>query len=319
MSEQLWAPIVAALVVSVMGAVLSVFVVLKRLAFIGQGVSHAAFGGVGIALLLGLHGVTAAGQVGQMAVVVAFSVAAALYIAALTRAQKGRTDTAIGVVLSASMALGFVLFAINESRHEHPEPAMVQAEHDHDHDHDHAGHDHGGGGASGHSDEHHVIEEILFGNILETDWPRAGTAVVVAVGLIAAVWWMRRKLIFWAFDEPVCDAFGVNGQRMTNVLLVVLAIAVVMSMQVVGVILAAAVLVLPGAAALNLSSNLRGVFAWSVVVALVGCVVGLWVGLASGYPTGPCIVLAQTGCYLLSRATQSTLVRRAGLAGIPSA
>lgn len=271
--------IVAALAISMMGGAMSVFVVLKRLAFIGQGISHAAFGGVGIALVLGIHGATTAGAIGQIGVVVAFSVLAALWIAAITRSQEGRTDTAIGVVLSASMALGFVLFSVAESGH----------------DHDAHGH-----ATEGHEDQHHLIEEILFGNVLNTDWPKAVIAVVVGLGLILLTWLLRRRLIFWAFDEPVADAFGINSKRLTNVFMVMLALSVVMAMQIAGVVLAAAMLVLPGAAALNLSAKLRSVFIFSLVISLVGAGIGLMIGIQGEYPIGPMVVLVQSVIYLVS-------------------
>lgn len=275
--------IVAALVISILGAALSVFVVLKRLAFIGQGVSHAAFGGVGIALVLGVHG-----AIGQLGIVVAFSVLAALWIAAISRSQRGRTDTAIGVVLSASMALGFVLFTVAESGHEHDEQ----------------GHAHGE-----HADGHHLIEEILFGNILDTSWTNAWVAVAVSAGIGATLWFTRRKLVFWAFDEPVCDAYGVSSRRMTDLFLVLLALTVVMSMQIAGVVLAAAMLVLPGAGALNLSAKLSTVFVYAFLIAIVGAIAGLFAGLEGGYPVGPSIVLAQSVLYLASLLVRVCLVR----------
>lgn len=271
--------IAAALAVSIMGGALSIFVVLKRLAFIGQGISHAAFGGVGIALVLGVHGTTTPGAIGQLSIVVAFSILAALWIAALSRSHKGRTDTAIGVVLSASMALGFVLFTIAESGHAH----------------DAQGH-----AAHGHEDEHHLIEEILFGNILNTTTTKSTIAVITAAAILLYLWSSRRKLIFWAFDEPVIDAFGLSSSRITNTVLAVLAIAIVMSMQVAGVVLAAAILVLPGAAALNLTAKLRPAFIYAIVIGLLGALVGLQIGLNTSYPIGPTIVLAQSMIYLIT-------------------
>lgn len=279
---------VAAIMISLLGAVLSIFVVLKRLAFIGQGVSHAAFGGVGIALVLGVTGASLGGQAVQTMIVLAFSVMAALIIAALGRKEKGRVDTAIGIVLSCSMALGFVLFTISESRHAHD-------------DHGHA--------VAGHQDEHHVIEEILFGNILATDWTRVLIAAGGAILIMTLVWWNRRSFVFWCFDEPTVDAFGVRSQRTGNLLLVLLALAVVLSMQVVGVILAAAVLVLPAATAMQLSSNLRVVILWSLATALFGAIVGFWIGVSSEMPVGPSIVLAQSACYLIAMMTRAATVR----------
>ncbi len=271
--------IAAALAIATMGGALSIFVVLKRLAFIGQGISHAAFGGVGIALVLGVNGATTPGAIGQLSIVVAFSILAALWIAALSRSHKGRTDTAIGVVLSASMALGFVLFTIAESKHDHDE-------------HGHAAH--------GHEDEHHIIEEILFGNILNTTATKSTIAVVTAAAILLYLWSSRRKLIFWAFDEPVIDAFGHSSSRITNTFLSVLAIAIVMSMQVAGVVLAAAILVLPGAAALNLTAKLRPAFIYAIAFGVLGALIGLQIGLNTSYPIGPTIVLAQSAMYLVT-------------------
>ncbi len=278
----------AALVVATIGAPLSVFVVLKRLAFIGQGVSHAAFGGVGVALVLGVAGATAASGLAQLAIVLAFSIGAALLISALGRTQRGRLDTAIGIVLSASMALGFVLFTIAESRH----------------DHDEHGHAHGA-----HADEHHVIEEILFGNILNASWNAVWATIAGALLILTLLWWARHKIIFWCFDEPVCSAYGVRSVRAGNLLLVLLSIAVVLSMQVVGVILAGAVLVLPGAAALHLSSKLRSVMAWSIGIGIVGTLIGFAIGVQTQWPIGPSIVLAYAGAYLVALGTNTATAR----------
>jgi len=276
--------ILAALVISIMGGALSVFVVLKRLAFIGQGISHAAFGGVGIALVLGVHGATTMGTIGQLSIVVAFSIAAALWIAALSRSHQGRIDTAIGVVLSASMALGFVLFTLAESKHDHD-------------DHGHAAH--------GHEDQHHLIEDILFGNILATDWTKAAIASTVAAVILFVTWFNRRRFIFWAFDQPVTDAYGQSSKRTTNTFLVLLALAVVMAMQIAGVVLAAAMLVLPGAAALNLSSKLRPVFIYSILIGTTGAALGMTIGINAGYPAGPAIVLTQSIVYLITLITKT--------------
>jgi len=271
--------ILAALVISIMGGALSIFVVLKRLAFIGQGISHTAFGGVGIALILGIHSTTTAGTVGQLAIVTAFSIAAALGIAALSRSRNDRattnTDTAIGVVLSASMALGFILFTLAESKH----------------DHDHAGN-------ASHQDGHHLIEEILFGNILTTTPTKATIAIALAAIILAYTWCSRRKLIFWAFDDSVVDAFGLNSKALTNTFLVTLALAIVMAMQIAGVVLAAAMLVLPGAAALNLTAKLKPAFILSIIIATTGAALGLLIGIKADFPAGPAIVLAQSIIYL---------------------
>ena len=92
-------------------AVLSPLVVLKRLSFVGQGVSHSAFGGVGVAAVLGA---LAAGQTSVVGfcVIGAFCIAAALGMALVGDRRGLALDTAIGVFLAASMALGIVLLHV---------------------------------------------------------------------------------------------------------------------------------------------------------------------------------------------------------------
>jgi zinc transport system permease protein len=85
-------------------AVLGVFVVLRRMAFIGVGISHAALGGVAIGLVLGFPPLAAAAL---------FSVAVAWVIGWITRKGEVSEDTAIGVFFPTAMALGVALISLN--------------------------------------------------------------------------------------------------------------------------------------------------------------------------------------------------------------
>jgi zinc transport system permease protein len=87
-------------------AVLAVFVVLRRMAFIGVGISHAALGGVALGLLASLPPVAAAG---------AFSVVVAWVIGWITRKGEVSADTAIGVFFPTAMALGVALISLSQT------------------------------------------------------------------------------------------------------------------------------------------------------------------------------------------------------------
>jgi zinc transport system permease protein len=93
-------------VLGVTCALLGVFVVLRRMAFIGVGISHAALGGVAIGLLAGLPPVAAAG---------AFSVLVAWVIGWITRRGEVSEDTAIGVFFPTAMALGVALISLSQT------------------------------------------------------------------------------------------------------------------------------------------------------------------------------------------------------------
>ncbi len=262
-----WPAVVVGLLVSVLCAVLSPLVVLRRMSFIGQGVSHAAFAGVGLAMVFGL-GAGQAGDWGVVAVVALTCVAAAIGIAALSDRKGLNADTAIGIVLVSAMALGFVLI-------QHASEAMRAR-----------------GETPGFG-----VESVLFGSVLGVRWGDAVAAgVVVAVELVL-LWWHRRRLLFWAFDSVGAAAAGVRVGATRTLLLVLLALAIVVTMRLAGVVLATALLVLPGATALRCSTRLWPVFAISAAAGLAGVAIGLVVSFELDWQPGPAIVLTQVVLY----------------------
>lgn len=94
--------VVASLLLSLVSAVAGFFVVLKRLSFIGAGISHSAFGGVALGLVLGINPLSTAGI---------FALAVALFLAWISRRGALSEDTAIGIFFSGAMALGIALLS----------------------------------------------------------------------------------------------------------------------------------------------------------------------------------------------------------------
>lgn len=97
--------VLASLLLSLVSAVAGFFVVLKRLSFIGAGISHSAFGGVALGLVLGLNPLGTAGV---------FALAVALFLAWISRRGALSEDTAIGIFFSGAMALGIALLSIGQ-------------------------------------------------------------------------------------------------------------------------------------------------------------------------------------------------------------
>ncbi len=280
MSELFWPAVVVGLLVALLCAVLSPLVVLKRMSFIGQGVSHAAFGGVGLAMVRGL-GAGSAGDWQVSAVVGLSGVAAALGISWLSDRQGVNADTAIGIVLVTAMAVGFLLI-------EHAEGAMRAR-----------------GQVPGFG-----VESVLFGSVLGAQWSDAKIAGVVVAGELLILWWFRRGLVFWAFDEVGAASCGVRAGAARAMLLVLLALAIVVTMRLTGVVLTTALLVLPGATALRCSVRFWPVVGLSAVLGVVGVTVGFVVSFEMDWQPGPAIVLSQVGMYVGVRAFAS--LRRQG-------
>ncbi|MBX3351868.1 MAG: metal ABC transporter permease [Phycisphaeraceae bacterium] len=262
-SAGLFAPgVVAGLAIAGLCAALSVFVVIKRMAFIGQGVSHAAFGGVGLAAFLGL------GAAATFGATAAFCVASAIGVAYLSRNRETRADTIIGIFLVASMALGAMLLAL---RARNP-----------------------GAGAPP------SWEGLLFGSIITVSRADAAIACAVAAASLGVVWCTRRRLLFWAFDETGAQSAGVRTGAVRVLMLTLLAVAIVTAMKLAGVILATALLVLPGAIALRLSRRLGAVFVVSGVAAVLGVALGLVLSFELDLPPGASIVGVLTLLYAAS-------------------
>jgi len=261
-----WPGVLVGLIIAVSTACLSVLTVLKRMAFIGQGVSHAAFGGVGVAAVLGLvGGASATGSVLQFVVVFGFCFVAALVMGSLGRGSPTGDghgpDTAIGIVLVASMAVGAILARASR--------ANV------------------------------AWESFLFGDILAVGWTDVGIAAGSGAVIVATLVLVRRPLLFHTFDPAAAAAWGVRGDALDRVLMLVLALAVVTAMKLAGVVLATALLVLPGASALRLSRRALPVILLAHGLALAGVVMGIVISFEADIPTGPAIVCVLAAVFAL--------------------
>ncbi len=254
-------------------ALLSVLVVLKRMAFIGQGISHAALGGVGIAAVLGIMD-----GPWYFLIVGAVCVLAALLVGWMQDRKAIASDTAIGIVLVASMALGVTLLSIAEG--------AAEAAHDHAHAHE---------SASGHE-----WEELLFGSLTDVGMFDAIVAGVLLLITLALALRFGRAILFWAFDERSACAFGAPTGAVQVGLMIALAATILASMKLVGVILATALLVLPGACALRLANQLPAVLTISIGTSLLALAVGLASAAAFTIPVGGAVVLALVVCYTLT-------------------
>ena len=178
-----------------------VYVVLKGMSYIGHGLSHAIFGGFAASTLLGVNFLLGAG---------AWGVASALMINGVTRRRLLGSDAAIGVITTASFALGLALFAFFD----------------------------GEGGS---------FDAALFGSILGVGTQDV-IAIAVVCALAAALIFLRyRALLFTTFDPEVAEVSGVNTARMDALLMLVLAGCILATMKILGVTRIAAALVTPPA------------------------------------------------------------------------
>lgn len=262
--------VVIAAAIAIACAVLSVFVVSRRWAFIGEGISHSGFGGAGTAWLLALAfpGVFDRAWMPYAGVIV-FSLGTALAIGYLTRRGRVDSDTAIGIFLVASLAWGFLAATLYAQQTHGREPVGWRT--------------------------------FLFGQMEAMSWSFAATTVLACAAVVATVAFLGKEILAYSFDPDLAEAAGVPVRFVHYLLMVLLALTIVLGAQVAGNVLVAALLVLPGATAMQLSRRLRTVLTASVLVGLGGALAGLAVRARwPAVPTGPAIVLVLFALFVAS-------------------
>lgn len=268
-------PLIAGMILVAACSLVSVLVILKRLAFIGQGISHAGFGGVGLAAFLA-YGVRGSGTgfdaIASDLIVFLFCVATGMGIAILSRRKSVKIDTAIGILLVAAMAIGVLLEQIRWLLVDQPWYQSLIA------------------GRNLTSINWHAV---LFGSILDVTMRDMWSAIGVSMVIILILGFLFKEIAFYSFDERVSEVFGVPSGFIHYLVLIIMAVMVVFTMKLAGIILVNAFLVIPGATATLLSRRLRRVLVISLVVGQVGMVAGFVLSFELGgeLPVGPIVVL----------------------------
>jgi ABC-type Mn2+/Zn2+ transport system permease subunit len=240
-----------------------VYVVQRGMSYIGHGLSHAIFGGFAASALLGVNFLLGAGVWG---------VASALTISGVTRKRKIGADAAIGVITTASFALGLALFALF-----------------------------GGSGRS--------FDAALFGSILGVSTQDVLVVGAVALGAVAVIFLCYRPLLFTTFDPEVAEASGVNVARIDALLMVVLAATILATMQVLGVTLVAASVVIPAVVARMLTDSFARMLLLATLIGGTCGAVGMNLSYQIDVQSGPTIVL--TGAALFTVVLAVTSLRGA--------
>jgi zinc transport system permease protein len=240
------------IVVSLLSGLVSVFVVLRKMSFIGAGISHAAFAGVAIGFFTGINPTVTA---------IIYSIAIALGIELVSRRGKVSEDASIGIFFAASMALGIVLISLSK--------------------------------------EYNIdLFGYLFGNILAITQEEVFLSLIVAVLVIVIIILFLKEIFITTYNEEIARVSGISVRAINTIFLVVLAVSIVISMKIVGIILVSALLVIPGATAQLFARNLSSMIAVSCGVAVLSTILGLVLSYEFDLAPGGSIVLTATVIFL---------------------
>jgi zinc transport system permease protein len=131
----------------------------------------------------------------------------------------------------------------------------------------------------------------LFGSILTVSWQGLGAIALVVAAVVAVLARLGRRLIFAAFDPDGAHAAGVDVSRLLTLHHVLLALTIIASISVVGIVLVNALLVIPAATAKLLARSLGQMFTLAPLLGIGSVLGGLVVSSWVDVPSGPAIVL----------------------------
>lgn len=195
--------------------------------------------------------------------IVCFSLGVALAVLWLKENTELFTDTILAVVLSGTVSFGIILLSL----------------------------------LRGYRGE---IQRYLFGDILAVGRQDVIWAAVLFVGVGAWVLSRLSGLALLTASEEVAHVTGVPVRRLNYFFVLTLALVVATSIRLLGIILVTSLLVIPPAAARNVSRNFRQHIVWSVIVGLAGGLGGILLSYQIDAPCGPTIVLTCIALFLLS-------------------
>ena len=244
--------LLAATMVGGLCGLVGVYITLRRMSYIGHGLSHAVFGGAVASYVMGVSFYVGAGIWGF---------AAALLINALSRRRQIGADAAIGIITTASFAFGVAL--ISQYRR-----------------------------------FTRNFDAALFGNILGVTNQDLIVVALVSLVTVVLIFFLYKQLLFTTFDPDVAPIYGVRSGLTETVFSLMLAGTIIASMQVMGVTLIAAAIVIPAIVARLLTDSFSTMLWLSTLVGALCGLVGIYLSYFLDVSSGATIVLVASALFV---------------------
>ena len=241
------------IIIALLSSVLSIFIVLKKVSLIGDGLAHTAFGGLALGYYLNLTPLWVAGVV---------VILGSIGITKATRSTKISGDAAVAIFLQIGLATGIVLLSLTRG-------FSVN------------------------------LESLLFGSILLVDYTQILTALAVLIITLLMIFLLFKELVYTTFDESQARASGVQTWVFDYLINFLAGVAVIAAIPIVGVLLMAALLVLPALTSLQLSSSFKQTMFLSPIFGLISVILGMLLSIILDTASGATIVVTGLSIFLI--------------------
>ncbi len=261
--------LISATLVGGLCGLIGVYIVLRRMSYIGHGLSHAVFGGAVVSYVLSFSFLAGA---------IIWGFLSALLITLATRKKQIGADAAIGIITTASFALGIALI-------------------------------------SRYKTFTRDFEAALFGDIVGVSQGDLLAIVVVTAATLVIVFLGYKLFLFSTFDQDVASYYGVPTAWVDTMFSLVLAATIVVSMQVLGVTLIAAAIVIPPVVSRLLTNSFRSMILLSTGIGAACGLAGIYISWFIDVSSGASIVLLSALLFVVVLTVTSLKERLAGYRG----
>lgn len=245
---------VAGVFVAVICSALGLFLVLRKMSLIGDGLSHVSFGAIALGLFFGVY---------PFYIAIPLVILASILILKISEKAQVYGDAAIGVVSAIGISGGVILAGLSNGFNVD-------------------------------------LFSYLFGNILAISNIEVILSALLSIIVMTAVYFFYWDLFSATFDEEYAKTTGIKTAFINNLLTVLTAVTVVLSIRMVGVMLVSALLILPAVTALQLSRGFKTAMTIGTVVSLLSVILGISFSFFLDLPTGATIVMINVAFFSLA-------------------
>lgn len=241
------------ILIALCSSLLGVTLVLKRFSFIGDGLSHVAFGAMSIAAILQIKN--------EMPLVMVITVICAILLLRTGQNAKIKGDSAIAMISVGSLALGYLMMNLF--------------------------------GTSSNLSGDVCSTLFGSTSILTLSQSEVWLCAAISLAVIAIYVFFYNKIFAVTFDENFAKATGVRAERYNLLIAVVIAVIIVLAMNLVGSLLISALIIFPALSAMRLCKSFLSVTVFSAAVSVLCAAVGILISILAGTPVGSTIVAVQ--------------------------
>lgn len=246
--------LIVGVLVSLCTALLGVTLVLRRFSFIGDGLSHVAFGAMTVAAVVGLTN--------DMVLVLPVTVVCAVLLLSVGQNAKVKGDASVAMISVGALAIGYLLMNLFPP--------------------------------SGRSNISGDVCTTLFGgtSILTLRPEEVTMSIVLSAVVVLFFIFFYHKIFAITFDESFAGATGARTKLYNLLLAVVIAVVVVLAMDLVGSLLISALVVFPALSAMRIFKSFRSVTVCAAVISVTCTIAGILSAAQFNTPVGSTIVVA---------------------------